>query len=83
MLNGTEYQPVPLYSVINGFWIDKTGDLEIVIRYKPQDWFETGSLISIIAFMGCTCYLFYDWKKGDERIKMIKKKLQELLKRKK
>lgn len=31
---------IPLYSVINGFWINETGNLEIVIRYTPQDWFE-------------------------------------------
>lgn len=82
-VDGTEYQPVPLYSVINGFWINKTGDLEIVLRYKPQDWFEIGSIISITTILGCMGYLIYDWKKNDERIKMIKKKLQELLKRKK
>ena len=28
---------IPVYSVINGFWINETGDLEIVIRYTPQD----------------------------------------------
>ena len=78
-----EYQPVPLYSVINGFWINKTGNLEIIIRYKPQDWFETGSLISIIALIGCTGYLLYDWKKNDERIKMIKRKMYTILKKKK
>lgn len=78
-----EYQPIPLYSVINGFWINKTGNLEIIIRYKPQDWFETGSLISIIALIGCTGYLFYDWKKNDERIKMIKRKMCTILKKKK
>ena len=82
-VDGTEYQPVPLYSVINGFWINKTGDLEIVLRYKPQDWFEVGSIISITTLVGCMGYLLYDWKKDDKRIKMIKKKLQELLKRKK
>jgi hypothetical protein len=82
-VDGSEYQPVPLYSVINGFWIDKTGDLEIVIKYKPQDWFEIGLLISITTLIGCTGYILYDWKKDDKRIKMIKKKLQELLKRKK
>ena len=31
---------IPLYSVINGFWINETGNLEIIIRYKSQDWFE-------------------------------------------
>jgi len=55
---------IPLYSVINGFWIDQTGDLEIVIRYKPQDWFEIGLVISTLTFLGCIGYLFYDWRKN-------------------
>jgi len=30
-------KPVPLYSVINGFWINTTReDLEAVIRYKQK-----------------------------------------------
>jgi len=82
-ISSIEYQPIPLYSVINGFWINKTGNLEIIIRYKPQDWFETGYLISIIALIGCTGYLFYDWKKNNERIKMIKRKIYTILKKKK
>jgi len=41
---------IPLYSVINGFWINETGDIEIVIRYKPQDWFEIGLAISRLTF---------------------------------
>ena len=58
---------VPLYSVINGFWINTTGEnLEIVIRYKPQDWFEMGLGISGLTFVFCIFYLFYDWRKGKE-----------------
>ena len=62
---------IPLYSVINGFWINETGDLEVVIRYKPQDWFEMGLGISGITFISCVFYLFYEWRKekGDGRIK--------------
>ena len=37
--------------MINGFWINQTGDLEIVIRYKPQDWFEIGLVISGLTFV--------------------------------
>jgi len=56
---------LPLYGVINGFWISTTGDnLEIVIRYKPQDWFEIGLVISGITFASCLFYLFYDWRRS-------------------
>ena len=54
---------IPLYSVINGFWINETGNLTVEIRYTPQDWFEIGLVISGLAFTGCIGYLVYDWKK--------------------
>ena len=54
---------IPIYSVINGFWINETGDLEIVIRYTPQDLFENSLAISTIIFIGCIGYLIYDWRK--------------------
>jgi len=59
---------IPLYSVINGFWINETGNLEIVIRYTPQDWFEIGLAISATTFVGCIGYLFYNWRRerGDK-----------------
>ena len=58
---------IPLYSVINGFWINETGNLTIIIRYTPQDWFELGLKISALTFISCIGYLFYDWRreKGD------------------
>jgi len=37
--------------VINGFWINETGNLEIIIRYTPQDWFELGLKISGLTFI--------------------------------
>jgi len=77
---------IPLYSVINGFWINETGDLEIVIRYKPQDWFERGLIISLTTFIGCIGYLFYDWRKekGDKwALKLkLRQKIKKLIKKK-
>jgi len=72
---------IPLYSVINGFWINETGELEIVIRYKPQDWFERGLIISATTFIGCIGYLFYDWRrgKGDRWTKRLEKKIRRYL----
>ncbi len=69
-INGKKIKTVkslPLYAVINGFWIDKTGDLDIVIRYKPQDWFEIGLAISALTFLGCIGYLVYDWRRDGRR----------------
>ncbi len=55
---------IPVYGVINGFWINETGNLTIIIRYVPQDWFELGLRISSITFALCVLYLFYDWRKS-------------------
>jgi hypothetical protein len=58
---------IPLYGVINGFCINTTGDnLEIIIRYTPQDWFEIGLVISRITFVTSLFYLFYDWRKSEK-----------------
>ena len=40
---------IPLYSIINGFYINKTGDYTLKIEYQPQTWFTQGALVSIIA----------------------------------
>ncbi len=74
-------QPVPLYGIINGFYINETGNLKIVIRYKPQDWFEIGLAISGITFLACITYLIYDWRrsKRDKWAVNLNKKLNNLL----
>lgn len=56
--------PVPAYGVINGFWINETDDLTIVIRYVPQDWFELGLRVSATAFALCAFYPVWDWRRG-------------------
>lgn len=68
-INGTKVKsdmvrPVPLYSVINGFWINQTGDLDITIEYEPQKWFYVGAAISITTLIACIGYLVYDWRKS-------------------
>jgi len=55
---------IPVYGIINGFWINETGNLTIVIRYIPQDWFELGLRISGATFTACIFYLVWDWRRG-------------------
>jgi hypothetical protein len=40
---------IPLYSIVNGFYINKTGDYTLRIEYQPQEWFMQGAIISIIS----------------------------------
>ncbi|RLC34172.1 MAG: hypothetical protein DRZ76_03185 [Candidatus Nealsonbacteria bacterium] len=58
--NGTlvrKIKPVPVYGVMNGFWINQTGLLEIAIEYEPQRWFYYGSVVSLLTFTWCILYL--------------------------
>jgi len=63
-VNGMEYKSMPLYSVINGFWIDNTGKMDITIEYKPQRWFYYGAAISIATFLGVLAYMAWHWTRG-------------------
>jgi len=71
---------IPLYGVINGFWIDETGNLTIVIRYVPQDWFELGLKISGATFIACIFYLVWDWRRsrGDRWALLLEKSVKRI-----
>ncbi len=49
IVNGHEYSPVPLYTLINGFWINETGDLDIKLVYMPQQSFDLGMEVAFLA----------------------------------
>jgi DNA invertase Pin-like site-specific DNA recombinase len=53
------YKSEQIYSTINGFWIEDTGLLNIVLEYKPQKYFSIGVLISGGTLLGCVGYLIY------------------------
>jgi hypothetical protein len=55
--NESEYNSLPIYSAINSFEINDTGNLDITIEYKPQEWFYYGSYISIFTVIISICYL--------------------------
>ena len=56
---------IMLYSAINGFQVNETGDLEIVVKYKPQDLFEIGFAISTATFASCAIFLLYGFRKKE------------------
>jgi hypothetical protein len=39
----------PLYSTINGFYINKTGNYTLNMEYIPQKWFEEAAIVSIVT----------------------------------
>jgi hypothetical protein len=61
----TEIESVPLFSIINGFPIDITGDYELTIEYRPQVWFlqaGTLSLATLILVLAFTFVIFLSRK---------------------
>jgi hypothetical protein len=54
---------VPLYGVINGFYVNKTGDYTLVIEYEPQIWFTQGLTIGTLSLGGILIALFLVRKK--------------------
>jgi hypothetical protein len=60
--NGTlieEIEPTPAYGIVNGYWINATGPLEIVLEHKPQSSIEAGYAISgatMALGVGLVCY---------------------------
>jgi hypothetical protein len=61
-VNGKEYQSIPLYSVLTGFWIEDTGELEITLEYKPQRWFYWGVGVSGASLIGALGCLAWGWR---------------------
>jgi hypothetical protein len=66
-VNGKEYGSQPLYSTTNGFWIEETGELEITIEYKPQQWFRYGAITSGVSLVGALGYVIWDWRRRKGR----------------
>ena len=52
-LNGTTIHSISIFSVMNGFYINQTGYLEITIEYEPQRWFNLGCIISLTTLLAC------------------------------
>lgn len=50
---------VPLYDVINGFHVNKTGDYTLVIEYEPQKWSVQEAMISIISVVLISIRIFF------------------------
>jgi hypothetical protein len=51
---------VPLYGVINAFYLNKTGTYEIIVQYQAQQWARFGTLLSsiIVVAIGLIAVLY-------------------------
>ncbi|MBU1670594.1 MAG: hypothetical protein KKF41_16070 [Actinobacteria bacterium] len=51
MSDGRTVDPIPMYSTINGFPIEGTGDLELTIEYLPQRWSYWGLAVTVLSLL--------------------------------
>jgi len=75
-VNDQKINSIPLYGVINGFYINQTGLLEITIEYEPQKWFYIGSIISLTTLTACTAHLTLTHPKTKHTLQKLKQKLK-------
>ena len=57
---------VPLFGVVNGFYLDRTGSYELTIEYQPQQGARLGAVFSSIIVMGLVPLLWLSWRVGRE-----------------
>jgi hypothetical protein len=60
--NNFETGSIPLYSVVNGFYINQTGDYSLIIEYQPQKWFIEGGIVSLAALVTICVVYFIELK---------------------
>jgi hypothetical protein len=58
---------IPLYSVTNGFYVNKSGDYSLIIEYQPQKWFIQGAAISILFLVAMIAGLLLFGMRTDMR----------------
>lgn len=49
IVDGKVYRSLPGFSFLNTFRIEETGDLTVEIIYEPQNWLETGFVVSTVG----------------------------------
>jgi hypothetical protein len=53
---------VPLFGVVNGFYLDRTGSYELTIEYQPQQGARLGAVFSTVVVMGLVPLLWLTWR---------------------
>jgi hypothetical protein len=58
-----EIKSIPLDAMLNGFYINKTGNFTVTIEYKPQRWVELGLWITGFAISSSLCFLIWTYRR--------------------
>ncbi len=75
-------QSMPIYGMLNGFFINKAGNFTLIIEYEPQQWFNLGASITGLSIAGCIGYLIWiDRKTWGERLKKLIRRNEKIVKK--
>ena len=63
------------FPAINGFLIDRTGQLDVIVEYEPHNWYLVGLAVTILAFsISFGYFIWQKWKQGrKERVRVVTK----------
>jgi hypothetical protein len=56
----------------NSWYINKTGSLDIILEFQPQEWFHYGAVISLTTLLACLTYLTCNYTKNKNVLEKIK-----------
>ncbi|MBV9175755.1 MAG: hypothetical protein JO297_01810 [Nitrososphaeraceae archaeon] len=62
--NNFKANSIPLYSIINGFYINRTGEYTLYIEYQPQKWFFEGLVITIVTITALVAYIIWHGRRS-------------------
>jgi len=74
-VNGEEISSISAYSMVNGFYIKKTGSFDVTIYFTGQTYVDIGLRISMITLIIMVAMIATPSKKLEESRKYIKQKM--------
>ena len=74
-IDGEEISPIPMYSLVNGYYINKTGDFDVTIYFTGQSYADLGIRISVVTLIIVVPVMIIPSKKLKQWGKYIKQKI--------
>jgi hypothetical protein len=71
-VDGEAINAVSVFSIMNGFQINRTGESHITIAYEPQEWFYVGLGVSAISALSLSVYLLYDFMRTHHAVTKLR-----------
>ncbi|MFA5091321.1 MAG: hypothetical protein WC483_01640, partial [Candidatus Paceibacterota bacterium] len=56
-------RPISLYDTMNGYMVNETGELEIRLRYEPQERYMWAMAASMMTIAACAAFLAFSFRK--------------------